>query len=202
MWSSRSHPDTAPMARLSAGFVFVVALVVAGSVAGFARAATLPARAHVSRASSGAQGIKMVPALESQMLEGINDLRSSQGLAPLRLSAALSNAARLHSESMAEAGFFDHTSANGVPFWKRIGAKYPQQRSRLWKVGENLVWGTPGLSAQVALGMWLKSPGHRENLLTPAWREIGLGAVHALAAPGVYGGSTVTILTADFGVRR
>jgi hypothetical protein len=26
--------------------------------------------------------------------------------------------------------------------------------------------------------------------------------VHALAAPGVYGGSTVTILTADFGVRR
>jgi len=189
------------MARRTAGFVLVVALVVAGSFSGLARAANLPARGHASQSTSGAQGIKIVPSLESRMLAAINAVRSSQGLAPLRSSAALSDAARLHSESMAEAGFFDHTSVNGVPFWKRIGAKYPQH-SRFWKVGENLVWGTPGLSARVALGMWLKSPEHRENLLLPAWREIGLGAVHALAAPGVYGGSTVTIVTADFGVRR
>ena len=39
-----------------------------------------------------------------------------------------------------------------------------------------------------AVEMWLKSPPHRKNLLTPAWREIGIGGVHALAAPGVYRG--------------
>ena len=46
------------------------------------------------------------------------------------------------------------------------------------------------------------SPGHRANLLSPRWREIGIAAVHAASAPGVYGGHEVTIVTADFGVRR
>ena len=36
--------------------------------------------------------------------------------------------------------------------------------------------------------MWLKSPPHRQNMLTPRWREVGIGGVHALAAPGVYEG--------------
>jgi uncharacterized protein YkwD len=47
----------------------------------------------------------------------------------------------------------------------------------------------------------MDSPPHRKNLLTPGWREVGLGAVRALGAPGVYRGLDVTILTADFGVR-
>jgi uncharacterized protein YkwD len=189
------------MARRSAGFVFVVALVVAGSVADLARAVTLPARAHVSHTSSGAQGIKLMPAFETRVLEAINALRSSQGLVPLRPSVALAQAARQHSESMAESGFFDHASVDGAPFWKRVEAKYPPS-SRFWRVGENMVWASPTLSTRLALDLWLKSLEHRENLLAPAWREIGLGAVRALAAPGVYGGSNVTILTADFGVRR
>ena len=50
--------------------------------------------------------------------------------------------------------------------------------------------------------MWLNSPPHRENLLNPRWREIGLGGVRALGAPGIYTGYDVTILTADFGYRR
>jgi uncharacterized protein YkwD len=50
--------------------------------------------------------------------------------------------------------------------------------------------------------MWLNSPSHRRTLLTAEWREIGLGAVHVASAPGAYGGREVTILTADFGVRR
>ncbi len=143
-----------------------------------------------------------MPTLETRVLDAINDLRRSLGLAPLRQSTALAEAARQHSESMAENGFFDHTSLNGVPFSQRLGAKYPQQRSRVWRVGENMVWATPALSARLALNLWLKSPEHRAILLAPSWREIGLGAVHALSAPGVYAGSTVTILTADFGVRR
>ena len=49
--------------------------------------------------------------------------------------------------------------------------------------------------------MWLESPGHRRVLLTPAWREIGLSAVHTASAPRVYDGLEVTIVTADFGVR-
>jgi len=47
----------------------------------------------------------------------------------------------------------------------------------------------------------MKSPPHRKIILTPNWRDIGIGGVHAAAAPGVYQGLGVTIVTADFGVR-
>jgi hypothetical protein len=39
-------------------------------------------------------------------------------------------------------------------------------------------------------------------LLDPNWREIGVSAVHASSAPGVYNGLPVTIVTTDFGVRK
>jgi uncharacterized protein YkwD len=82
-----------------------------------------------------------------------------------------------------------------------VQGKYSEGAGR-WIVGENLVWASPDLSAQEALEMWLDSPEHRKILMRPAWREIGLGAVHSLSAPGVYGGLAATILTADFGVRK
>ena len=47
----------------------------------------------------------------------------------------------------------------------------------------------------------MNSPEHRANLLDRSWREVGLSAVHAASAPGVYGGDEVTIVTADFGFR-
>ena len=48
----------------------------------------------------------------------------------------------------------------------------------------------------------MASPEHRANILTARWREIGVSAVHVAAAPGVYHGLDVTIVTTDFGVRR
>jgi uncharacterized protein YkwD len=50
--------------------------------------------------------------------------------------------------------------------------------------------------------MWLNSPPHRKTLLSKQWCEIGVAAVHVASAPGTYGGREVTILTADFAVRR
>jgi uncharacterized protein YkwD len=138
--------------------------------------------------------------LEPRVLAAINEVRRAQGLAPLRLSRALTVAAEQHSLSMAEHGYFEHSSFDGSPFWKRVAAVYPRS-GRRWVVGENLVWASPGLSARRALELWLTSPSHRETLLSPAWREVGLGAVRAHAG-GVYRGRIVTILTADFGVRR
>ncbi len=138
--------------------------------------------------------------LEMQVLAATNDLRRARGIVPLRLSPALAAAASQHSLSMAEHGYFEHTSLDGLPLSKRVEAAYPKKGSR-WTLGENLAWASPGMSARLALRLWLASPPHREILLSPAWREIGLGAVHALVG-GVYQGRDVTILTADFGVRR
>ena len=140
--------------------------------------------------------------LEQGVLTDINALRKEHGLAPLRLSARLSAAARQHSAEMAARGYFSHDSANGSSFDKRIARYYPIGGSHYWSVGENLLWSSPDVDAGGALDMWWASPEHRKNMLTARWREIGLSAVHVMTAPGSYGGREVTIVTTDFGVRH
>lgn len=175
---------------LSFASVFVAAALVANADAR-PRDGRVPASARVSG----------IPALREQVLMAINDLRRSKGLPGLKLNTALSLAALGHSRSMAEHGFFSHDGWNGSAFWARLKPRYRPQRGKQWAVGENMVWASPDLSANQAIQMWLDSPPHRKNLLASEWREVGLGAVRALAARGVYHGLDVTILTADFGIR-
>jgi uncharacterized protein YkwD len=170
--------------------------------AGFGAAAANAGDAGGRDAAKGEEQVTVLPGLEARLLARINDLRRSAGLAPLRASAALASAAHEQSFSMAEHGFFSHDSFSGAPFWKRVETRYPKSGGGDWRVGENLVWSSPRLSARRAIELWLSSPPHRQNLLTSVWREVGISAVHASSAPGVYAGQDVTILTADFGVRH
>jgi uncharacterized protein YkwD len=158
--------------------------------------AAAPATARPSRHA------RALSALEAGVLGDINAFREQHGLRPLRISAALSAAARQHSTEMGLRGYFAHSSADGSSFDRRIARYYPMGNSRYWSVGENLLWSSPNIDAGGALQMWENSPPHRENLLTPRWREIGISAVHVASAPGTYGGRPVTIVTTDFGVRR
>ena len=139
--------------------------------------------------------------LESQVLGELNAIRLAHGLAPLRLSRPLTTAADAHSRAMGTFGFFGHSSRDGSAFWKRVQRFYAQGSYGNWSVGENLLWSTTGLDASGALKLWMASPGHRKNILTARWREVGLSAVTVPAAPGVFGGRDVVIITSDFGVR-
>jgi uncharacterized protein YkwD len=170
---------------------------------GFAPANHGP-RVHkpAQKATTSASRVRVhLSALESQLLGQINVLRARHGLRPLRLSRRLTAAANQHSGSMAQKGYFSHDSANGTSFWRRIASFYGYRGYRRWSVGENLLWSSPDVSPARALHMWMTSPEHRANLLDRGWREIGLSAVHAASAPGVYSGDEVTIVTADFGFR-
>ena len=153
-------------------------------------------------AAIGQRPTSAMGALEQDVLSNVNLLRRQHGLGTLRLSAKLAAAARLHSTEMAQRGYFSHDSANGTSFDKRIARFYSLGGKHYWSVGENLLWSSPDVSASSALDMWLNSPEHKKILLTARWREIGLSAVHMSSAPGTYGGREVTIVTADFGVRR
>ena len=155
----------------------------------------------VARAPAAKSAAASVTALEAQVLADVNTTRRQRGLRPLRFSLALSRAAEFHSRDMARRGYFSHNSANGAAFWRRVQRFYPSAGYRSWAVGENLVWASPDLSAASAMSMWMGSPPHRANLLSRQWREIGLAAVHAPSAPGVFGGHPVTIVTANFGSR-
>jgi uncharacterized protein YkwD len=166
-------------------------LLVVLAVAAFLAAAAV-------QSAAGAARITRIPTLEVQTLAAINELRREHGLLTLRASPALDSAAQSHSLSMAEHGYFTHRSAGGSAFGTRVGAFFREYRA----LGETMAWASPALTAQQTLQLWLRSPRHRQTLLSPTWREIGLGAVHAPAAPGVFGGLEVTILTADFGSAR
>lgn len=171
------------------GAIIGAALLAAAVAASAAPAA--PSRPAVALSS-----------LEQGVLTDINAFRAAHGLAPLRLSAPLTAAARSHSVQMETDGYFAHNSFDGTAFWKRIQGFYPSSHFGYWSVGENLLWSAPDVDAQKALTMWEASPEHRKNMLDPHWREIGVSAVHSSSAPGVYNGLSVTIVTTDFGVRK
>ena len=146
-------------------------------------------------------GAAAMRAFDRDLISSMNAFRQAHGLRPLRLSTRLTSSASQHSTEMAARGYFGHTSADGSRFDRRIARYYPAN-SRYWAVGENLLWSSPDVSAADALQMWEHSPEHRANLLAARWREIGIAAVHVGSAPGAYGGRPVTVVTADFGVRR
>ena len=158
-----------------------------------------PAGAHAERSG---QAVRTDAVLATQVLTDVNRLRRSRGLVSLRFSTKLAAAATQHSQEMARLGYFSHDSANGAAFWLRLERYYGSKGRRYWSVGENLLWSSPDTDAAGALRMWMGSPEHRANLLKGEWREIGLSAVHVPSAPGAFGGHEVTIVTADFGVRR
>jgi uncharacterized protein YkwD len=148
-----------------------------------------------------AGGRRLLSALELDVVARINAQRTSRGLRALRISRGLTAAATYHANQMGQLGFFEHESVNGAPFWRRIQRFYPAGRG-YWSVGENIFWESPDTSAASAVREWMRSPPHRENILNREWRDIGVSAEHFEAAPGAFGGRSVTILTADFGVRR
>jgi uncharacterized protein YkwD len=137
--------------------------------------------------------------LESQILDLLNAKRRAHGLVPLKLSTPLSSVADAHSRSMGTYGFFSHQSRSGLGLRERVSPYYG--RGRRWAVGENLLWSSPSLEASEALGMWMDSTFHRQNILRPLWREIGISAVSVPHAPGVFDGQTVVLVTTTFGVR-
>ncbi len=141
-------------------------------------------------------------ALDDGLLTDLNRIRLDHGLTPLTPSPGLAAAATAHSEDMIAKGYFSHSSANGLPFWKRIARYYPLTRYESWSVGENLLWSSGRIDAAAGLAAWMASPLHRANILSPSWRQIGIAAVSSPAAPGTYRGLSVTVITTDFGVRR
>ena len=156
----------------------------------------------VASATATSRSETSLRGLNHDVLSAVNTFRAAHHLGQLRESRALDRSARAHSLEMGKDGYFAHPSADGTAFWRRIRHYYGARNYLSWSVGENLLWSSPSVSATGAMKMWIASPGHLANLLTPRWREIGISAVHVVDAPGVFGGRSVTIITTDFGNRH
>lgn len=152
--------------------------------------------------SASAKNRATLDSFEVGVLQKLNDARAEHGLGPLKLSMRLTTAADAHTVEMASTGYFDHSSRDGTPFWKRVSQWYGSSGYNFWTVGENILWSSPNLTPGRAIALWMASPEHRANILSNQWHEIGVAAVHVNDAPGIYHGLPVTIVTTDFGARR
>jgi uncharacterized protein YkwD len=163
--------------------------------------AAIAAAVVLAAPASSAPSLSM-GALNTGVLQQLNQIRAAHGLVALRVDSALNASAAQHTREMGSDGYFEHNSENGTAFWKRIQHWYDSTDYGYWSVGENLLWSSPDVDAPGALKLWMNSPEHRANILAPRWRSIGISSLHFAAAGGPYGGLPVTIITTDFGVRR
>jgi uncharacterized protein YkwD len=165
---------------------------------------TLVASASASAADCGPVDTQVTGLSEAQMESSItcliNDERSSNGLPPVAPNGDLRQAALSHSNEMISQSYFEHTSPAGVTFMDRIEATGYMRGARTWTVGENLVWGTGPLSTPQALvTAWMNSPPHRENLLRPTFRELGVAAVQG--TPQTESDMTGVTVSSEYGYR-
>jgi uncharacterized protein YkwD len=114
----------------------------------------------------------------------MNSVRTSHGLARLRVDVRLVRAARGHSADMLRRQYFAHGSVASRTL--TAGARGPL-------FGETLAWGQ-GVTAQWVVSKWLASPPHHAVLLRPGFRRVGLGIVFGTFA----GRSGAAVVTANY----
>lgn len=125
--------------------------------------------------------------LQQAIVDAMNRERARYGLRPLRLDERLSLAANDRANDMFAKHYFDHVSPDGLnPFsWVlRRGYRYSM-------VGENLALGFRSSGAVV--DGWMRSPGHRENILTPGFDEVGISIGNGSPTRGYRGPLVVAL---------
>lgn len=121
------------------------------------------------------------------------------GLPPLANNGQLQKAAEGMAGRMVAEQFFSHETPDGKTVVDRIEPTGYIPSSDDWVVGENLAWGSGGLSTpQAIVNGWMNSPGHRANILAPDYKDIGLAAAMGSPSPSQKGG---TVYVNNFGAR-
>jgi uncharacterized protein YkwD len=169
-------------------------------------AAALAALALCAPAAASADdcaGADVVPAADNLAVVSqatlclLNQQRAANGVPALAQNAKLTNASAGYSQRMVDEAFFAHEAPDGDTLVDRLtGAGYAVDDALV--VGENIGWGQGQLaSARSMVQAWMASPGHRANLLSGDYTEVGLGVV--LGTPDDR--SLGATYTTDFGER-
>jgi len=121
-------------------------------------------------------------AAEVRVLELVNQVRATGAVCgaesfgatePLTMNGALRCAARVHSQDMANRGFFDHVNPEG----ESPGDRISRAGYSFFTAGENIAAGQT--SPEEVVAGWLDSPGHCMNIMSPDFEEIGVGYIFA-----------------------
>lgn len=124
----------------------------------------------------------------SEVIRLTNVQRQANGLSALNENATLDSAALAKGNDMLAKGYWAHFAPDGTSPWSfflSFGYKYRY-------AGENLARDFSDPSS--AVNAWMNSPTHRENILNPNYKEIGVGVVQ-----GSLAGADTTIIVQFFG---
>ena len=132
------------------------------------------------------------PAARQEIVCLLNRERAKYGLPALREEGHLDRAAQFQSDDIVARHFFAHVNPDGRTPQDRIAAAgYPPSPA----TGENILWGEEREATPVrAVDAWMHSPGHRANILRPAFTEIGIGMTRG-APQKVHGRAAVYATT-------
>lgn len=122
--------------------------------------------------------------MRQDLLVRVNAIREQKGLCSLRAHSLLDEAAQTYAETIADIdSWLSHTGPDGSTPEDRIAATGYLERIHTiqgtveyrYRIGENLARGQQ--STDEALWGWMRSPGHRENILNPEFEETGIGII-------------------------
>ncbi|WP_415951502.1 CAP domain-containing protein [Streptomyces sp. KLOTTS4A1] len=113
---------------------------------------------------------------EAQVLALVNQERAQAGCRPVTADGELAALAEDFSADMAARGFFDHTDPDGDTPWDRADAAGITNLG-----GENIARGQA--DAKAVMDSWMKSPGHRANILNCDYKTLGVGAHFGAGGP-------------------
>jgi uncharacterized protein YkwD len=114
-------------------------------------------------------------AVEQTVIADTNRERVAAGLPPLKPDARLQAAARLHGQDMVQRGYFAH--ASDKPGHENPSKRIHRAGALDFGAAENIAQISSGHAPQQFVIGWMASPGHRANILNPAYTHIGVGVV-------------------------
>jgi len=134
-----------------------------------------------------------------------NAERSQRGLNNVSYAPRVANVARGHSKNMAKHDYIGHTEPNGetgkeryqgvcdysgsgYTFGENVANGYYEKRFTAWKTDETVYLTTEREVAKYLVNEWMRSEGHRENILREGWSELGVGV--AASGNKVYASQT------------
>jgi len=109
-----------------------------------------------------------ISAFEQEVIDLTNFERKKESLEPLKPQPLLFASARKHSANMAKQDKLDHTLDEKTMKDRIVAENYKYAR-----IAENIAMGQK--TPKQVVEAWMKSEGHRKNILTPELTEIGIG---------------------------
>lgn len=105
--------------------------------------------------------------VRSQILKLVNQARAEAGLKPLSSSSALNSAAQTRAQELSQ--LYSHNRPDGSSCFTVLGEKGISYRT----AGENIAVGYQ--TAQQVFNAWMNSEGHRKNILSEKFTQMGVG---------------------------